>query len=195
MTDIQAPNPLADYVLINKAWFEQLDRYAVELSSDVENSQIFSEHEKTHIQLLNSTLYGYIKSSQTVVEQGQQLASLQNDRLETYKQTVAETRETLTEMQAIMRGEDDKPEPSDQEAFNTMFGSDPIADLDKIMPRITNGQGEEIGGEVPDVVAKALAGNPGAHQIPVTQAKENTEDGTTTPDTNEHSSGDAPEAQ
>jgi hypothetical protein len=189
-------NPLADYVLVNKEWFAQLDQYASELSSDVENSQIFSEHEKTHIQLLNSTLYGYIKSAKTVVEQGQQLASLQNDRLETYKQTVAETRETLTEMQAIMRGEDDKPEPSDQEAFNTMFGSDPIADLDKIMPRITNGQGEEIGGEVPDVVATALAGGiPGQHQITVTQAKESEPDGTTTPNADEHTDDDAHEAE
>jgi hypothetical protein len=185
------PNPLADYVLINKSWFEQLDKYAVELSSDVENSQIFSEHEKTHIQLLNSTLYGYIKSSQTVVEQGQQLAALQNDRLETYKQTVAETREALTEMQAIMRG-DDKPEYS----LDSVMGS-PMAAIDSMIPpRITNANGEEIGGEMPEVVAAVLAGGiPGQHQITITQAEEKTPDGSTTTNPDEHSSGDAPEAQ
>jgi hypothetical protein len=191
MSDIQTPSPLADYVLINKAWFEQLDRYATELSSDVENSQIFSEHEKTHIQLLNSTLYGYIKSSQTVVEQGQQLASLQNDRLTDMKQTVTEAREGIAEMQSILRGDDEQPHQLDK------IMGDPMAALDNMIPpvTITDATGKEIGGEVPDVVKNALAGITTNHQIPVTQAKENTEDGTTTPDTNEHSSGDAPEAQ
>lgn len=75
-----------EYVLVHKSWILNLEALAQTTSKDINETQAFSAVDRAFIQLLVSTLYGYIASGDTIIRQGQQLAQVQNDKMADYKQ-------------------------------------------------------------------------------------------------------------
>jgi hypothetical protein len=77
---------VSELILIPRGYLERLDQHAATTSKDIESLPGFDDLQKMQVQLLFSTLYGYITSAPYVVEQGEKLAQVQEDKMANYKQ-------------------------------------------------------------------------------------------------------------